>query len=320
MEVGSGSQRRPWPRPAGPMELSDSHAVAEEELAWLPYWMLLSRWWLFILIVTVVAAAAVWTVNKYYVQKWYRASAVLTPVAKPLTPGANGMMAATGGASILDLLGGSMNDSNAQEYMSILKSYAFTISMAERHQPLMVFAIDANDGVAPPTKWQLYNIISGNFGCDFNLKSGDLNLSFVAKTRDEAQRILGYYIDDLRDKLRGREMHEAGIAVASLRDEINKTSDSLLQSQLYELMASQVQREKLAQVEADFAFTVIEPPVAPDNAFKPHPTRSALLVVIFAPLAIFGTLRAIEQLGHMAAHARRRYPSNRSVNDAAAVD
>ena len=320
MESTTSSQRRAWPRPAGAVELADAQAVAESDAAWLQYWMLVSRWWLTILVVTVVAAFATWWVSKFYLQKWYRANAILTPVAQPLTPGGGGVMGAGAAGSIAELLGGgSLGDTSAQEYMSILKSFAFTISLADRHPPVASFALDANDGVPPRTQWQLYNIINGNFGCDYNLKTGALTLSFMAKTREEAQRILGYYVDDLRDKLRGREVHEAAIAVGSLREEINKTPDALLQSQLYELMANQLQREKLAQVEADFAFTVIEPPVAADKAYKPHPARNCVLVLLFAPLLMFGAIRAFDRISQMSAEVRRLTAApGRSSNEAPA--
>jgi len=319
MEAITSSQRRAWPRPAGAMELTDAQAAAEGDTAWLQYWMLLSRWWLTILIVTVVAASATWCISKFYLRKWYRATAILTPVAQPLAPGANGVMGAGAVGSIAELFGGgSAGETSAQEYMSILKSFAFTISLADRHPPVAAFALDANDGAPPRSQWQLYNIIGGKFGCDYNMKTGNLTLSFDAKTREEAQRILGYYVDDLRDKLRGREVHEAAIAVGSLREEVNKTPDSLLQSQLYELMASQLQREKLAQVEADFAFTVIEPPVAPDNPSWPHPTRNCVLVIVFAPLLMFGTIRAFDRILQMSAEMRRRTAApGRSSNEAA---
>ncbi len=322
MEAITSSQRRAWPRPAGPVELADAQAVAESDAAWLQYWMLASRWWLSILVVTVIAASATWWISKFYLQKWYRANAILTPVAQPLTPGASGVMGAGAAGSIAELLGGgSLGDTSAQEYMSILKSFAFTISLAERHQPVAAFALDANDGVRPRTQWQLFNIINGHFGCDYNMKTGGLTLSFSAKTREEAQRILGYYVDDLRDKLRGREIHEAAIAVGSLREEVNKTSDSLLQSQLYELMASQLQREKLAQVEADFAFTVIEPPVAPDKPDRPHPTRNCIVVLLFAPLLMFGTIRAFDRISQISAEVRRRTAvPGRSSNEAAGAE
>jgi hypothetical protein len=304
------------------VELGDAQAAAEGEADWLQYWTLLSRWWLAMLVVTVVAASATWWVSKFYLQKWYRANAVLTPVAQPLTPGASGVMGAGAAGSIAELLGGgSLGETSAQEYMSILKSFAFTVSMAEHHQPVAAFALDANDGVPPRTQWQLYKIIDGKFGCDYNIKTGNLTLSFDAKTREEAQQILSYYVDDLRDKLRGREVHEAAIAVGSLREEVNKTSDSLLQSQLYELMANQLQREKLAQVEADFAFTVIEPPVAPDSPYRPRPTRNCVLVLLFAPLLMFGAIRALDRISQMSAEARRRTAApGRSGNEAAASE
>jgi len=89
--------------------------------------------------------------------------------------------------------------------------------------------------------------------------------------------VLGWYLEALRERLRSQEVQSAALAAKSLEDEISRTSDSLLQSQLYELLARQIQREKLSQVEADFAFKVIEPPVVPDAKFSPHVARAAML-------------------------------------------
>ena len=274
------------------------------EPAWFEYWILLSRWWRPVLIATAVATLATGLIAKFYLQKRYEADAVLTPVAKPLTPGSSSLMGGSGAGSIVELLGGSLAETSAQEYMSILKSFAFTISLAGRHSQIAAFALDANAGSPPRTQWQLYKIINDSFGCDYDIKTGNLTLSFVARTRADAQRILGYYVDDLRDKLRGREMHDAGIAVASLREQINKTSDALLQSQLYELMANQLQREKLAQIEADFAFSVIEPPVASDKPCRPRPFAYCVLVatlVAFLSVIVVLALETVSRIRHGAA-------------------
>ncbi|HXN12288.1 MAG TPA: hypothetical protein VN865_04230, partial [Candidatus Acidoferrales bacterium] len=48
-------------------------------------------------------------------------------------------------------------------------------------------------------------------------------------------------------------------------------------TQLYELMARQIQREKIAEVQSDFAFKVVEPPVVPDNYFAPKARHNATL-------------------------------------------
>src|SRR5262249_55461793 len=115
---------------------------------------------------------------------------------------------------------------------------------------------------------------------------------FKTKTPDEAERILGYYVDDLREKLRSREVQSAGAAIESMKAEARGTSDALLQAQLYELIAKQMQQLRLAQVEADFAFTVLEPPAAPDKPYSPDvllysSIAGFLALIIAAGVALF---------------------------------
>ncbi len=42
------------------------------------------------------------------------------------------------------------------------------------------------------------------------------------------------------------------------------------------MIAAQIQREKLAEIEADFAFTVLQPPVSPDLPVWPRVMVNAL--------------------------------------------
>jgi uncharacterized protein involved in exopolysaccharide biosynthesis len=54
---------------------------------------------------------------------------------------------------------------------------------------------------------------------------------------------------------------------------------------LYELLARQVEQLQLAQVQADFAFAVLEPSTAPDLAYRPKvafDTIAAAFVALFA--------------------------------------
>jgi hypothetical protein len=108
------------------------------------------------------------------------------------------------------------------------------------------------------------------FDCEYSIKSGNISLYFQANRRDDAERILGYYIGDLRELLRSREVESTSAAIESLKEEAGATPDPVLRTQLYETIAKQVERKKMAQVEADFAFRVIDPPAASDEHFKPH--------------------------------------------------
>jgi uncharacterized protein involved in exopolysaccharide biosynthesis len=54
----------------------------------------------------------------------------------------------------------------------------------------------------------------------------------------------------------------------------------MIESALYQMIATQIQREKLAEVQADFAFIMIEPPAAPDSHSWP-PTLLLCMLAAF---------------------------------------
>ena len=77
----------------------------------------------------------------------------------------------------------------------------------------------------------------------------------------------------------------------------------------------QIQRQQLAQVQADFAFGVIDPPVAPD---KPHTPKVALSSAVAAALAFFGCLGAIlmrERMSHSLHEYQRRGRATARASD-----
>ncbi len=333
--ITSSSQRRTRLRPGGSADGGDRQPPMDlgDEVNWLRYWLIFRRWWLPVCLATLSAAVLTFVIAKFYLEKSYRAIAILNPESKQLgmRPG-GGFAEMMGGSGLAYLLGGAMageSEKNAQEYMSILDSFAFTVSLAERHRSVADFALEANDGEPPRSPWRLYKLVNGNFSSDYDFKTGNLSLFFIANSRENAQRILGYYIDDLRERLRAREVQNAALAVASLRDEVGRTSDSLLQGQLYELVANQLQRQKLAQVQSDFAFTVIEPPFVPDSTYRPRflvdSVLAAMLTLFVSMLAvlIFEALSSLryqmaaaagsaETAGYAPVPDQERYPTGRA--------
>lgn len=181
----------------------------------------------------------------------------------------------------------------AEEYMAILKSYAFTMSLVNQYhlerevRPRRALWSDSRIY----TPWQLYKLFSKRFDCEYDRLTGSLTLHFLAPDPGAAQRILGLYIDSLREKLRRHEIQSSAEAAASLEEEAQKTSDTLLQTHLYELTAQQLEREKLAQVQADFAFMVVEPPIVPDRPFRPRVLFDCIMSGMLALLLVsFGVI------------------------------
>jgi Chain length determinant protein len=269
--------------------LNDSDRAALELLR---YWNLLWRRRWLIGGITLVVALGVGIGTRLYCPKWYRAEAVITP----LGPGEEadsglGDSPFGGVAGISALLGiGAAGDNvvAAERFVAIMESYDFGLDLIQRHNLVPVLTKNAAFAGSPsaPTPWRLHLELDSRFDSEYDYRTGNMTLYFTDPEREMAQRILAYYLERLRDRLRSEAVRASSSAAASLAEEVGKTPDALLQNQLYELMARQIQREKLAQVQADFAFKVVEPPVVPDHYYAPVArSRAALSGFIF--LAVF---------------------------------
>jgi len=265
---------------SAPAHLTDAqHAT----LQFLYYFDLLRARWLLIASLTLGIGLGYGLYTKFLTVKWYRAQAIVTPVAPEegfsMGTGAAGDMVDGLGGGIASILegGGADTVTLAERYTAIMNSYAFTTDLVNKYH-LEHNIVRARSKSAPTvTKWSIHTMIADRFSTEYDFKSGNLTLYFLDPSPAEAQRVLGFYLDSLRDKLRNEEVQAGASAAASLEEEVRKTSDALLQTQLYELMARQIQREKIAQVQSDFAFKVVEPPVVPDNYFEPKARHNAIL-------------------------------------------
>jgi hypothetical protein len=275
----SSAGGNPYAGPGSP-RLTDAQYAT---LHFLYYVDLLRSRWMLIVGLTIGIGLGYGLYTKFLTVKWYRAQAIVTPVPpdEGISMGSGGtedMMDGLGGG-IASLLGGGGADTVtlAERYTAIMNSYAFTTDLVNKyHLENQIIGVRSKN--APTvTKWSMHTQITDRFNTEYDFKSGNLTLYFMDPSPADAQKILGYYLDDLRDKLRNEEVQAAASAADSLQEEVRKTSDALLQTQLYELMARQVQREKIAQVQSDFAFKMVEPPVVPDNYYAPKARHNATL-------------------------------------------
>lgn len=258
--------------------------VAEIDL--VVVWDVLRRRMLWILVLGLGTAVIGYLGAMFGLPKYYQATAVLRPVSKQqgLTSRLGSMLS---GGALQQLMGVGLDaqGGDAQEYLAILKSYQFTIEVINHHRLWTDFAnkpgfLSAFSHGRPPTKWQTYKQLQHDFEANYDRFDGNMTLTFVSHDPDKAVQILGMLIDDLRDRLRNEEVASAEAAVKSLNNALQTTNDAMLQQQLYELLAMQLQREKLAEVEAELDFKVIEPPMVPDKPFKPRPVLDGVLAAL----------------------------------------
>ncbi|MFZ0677687.1 hypothetical protein [Candidatus Binatus sp.] len=283
----STSNGHSTPSAGGNATVAGAHAHLTEAqhatLQFLYYVNLLRSRWFLIVSLTIGIGLGYGLYTKFLTVKWYRAQAIVTPVApeQSLSMGAGAgsdMVDGLGGGIASILEGGSADTVTlAERYTAIMNSYAFTTDLVNKYHLEHNIVGVRNPNAPTVTKWSVHMMITDRFSTEYDYKSGNLTLYFLDPSPVQAQRVLGYYLDSLRDKLRNEEVQAGASAAASLEEEVRKSSDALLQTQLYELMARQIQREKIAEVQSDFAFKVVEPPVVPDNYFSPKARQNATL-------------------------------------------
>jgi len=248
---------------------------------------------------------------QFVLNKWYQASAIIRPASQQGPVSQLAMM--LGSSSFSSMLGSMISTStglsgqlpsDAAEYMNLLQSYGFTTTLIERHNlgPILertlkarlrrlirpVVAYISPASVGPDADlWHWYRDMQGRFDVDFDDKQGSLTLTFLDPDRKTARWILAAYVDDLREKLRERTIADTTAAIRSLEDEFRNTPDALLQQQLAQIVAQEMQQKSSARAEADFAFSVTEPPYVPTKTYEPSVGLTCLVELLVIPLLAF---------------------------------
>jgi hypothetical protein len=224
-------------------------------------------------------------VTTWLVTPYYQATALIRLVpAQQEVSDFQGIAHLLGGSGLLGsatggLLGNGAEEEQAQEYLAILRSYQFNMEVA-RHYDLQNKVEGGRRQMLTP--WKLYRLMIGRLSCDYDRFSGNFKVAFLDPNPQVAQAILNDYINSLRERVRSYQVSSATSAVKALSDEAQESSDPLLQQKLYELMARQLEREKTAQEQANFAFIVIDAPVVPDEAYSPRRLMDTWLMMLLA--------------------------------------
>jgi hypothetical protein len=297
--------------PNGAFEADAFQRVPSATVELLRYWRVLKPHAKLLGIAALGVMLATVLVDKFLLTTYYRAKVIIRPEPPEarMTGGANslasGLLGSLGGGlsqMALPLMGKGDNELEAQQDIAILDSYDFTMNVARRFHLRNRLLGRLGEDPSRMSSWQVYQLINEYFDSEYDYKSGGLTLYYIDPDPATAQDVLTDFIQALRDKLRAQEASDASIGVKALEDEISHTADPMLQSQLYLLMADQLQREKTAQMDADFAFKTIEPPMVPGVKFSPHISRQAALAGFLTFVLLSAYFLIKEGLSHAKAH------------------
>jgi hypothetical protein len=287
------------------------------------YLDLLRPWLRLIIRATLAVTFSVMLLTSLVLTKYYQAKAIIRPVPKSDQTGALSGYASSLTTGIASLAGLETDEEkDAEEYMTILQSYAFTAGLLGRTNlgpRLERRSLTHRLFGWPVTSYRLYKKMDRLFDCDYSVKTGNLTLTFMDPDPAVAERVLGSYITLLGEKLKEREVASAIAARRVLEKEVASISDNQLQAAIYDIVAKQIERKGLAEVQADFSFRVVDPPFVPDVPHSPSPPLDTILALILTPtilvLAIIMIERVIEALGYHKSESSPENSSNLGVLD-----
>ena len=266
---------------------------------WKGKWLVLSCTGIFA-VVSVIIALSMTNV--------YKSETLLAPVASDsTTPGGLASLAGQFGglASIAGLsLGGVTTDKTALA-MEYLRSRTFLIDFINRHQlkvPLMaakgwdqssnklliddeVYDIESKvwvRNVEPPKQpepsgWEAYEVFLELMTLDRDKANGLVTLGIEHYSPILAKEWTELLIADLNQFMRDKDMNEATNSIGYLQQQVETTTIVGMQEALYELIEEQLKITMLAEVREEYAFSFVDPPLVPEQKFKP---RRALICIV----------------------------------------
>jgi uncharacterized protein involved in exopolysaccharide biosynthesis len=218
----------------------------------------------------------------------YRASVLVAPVEDAELPdGLASVAGQLGGlASIAGI--GPTSDSSVDQNLAILRSRDFAMSfVADLGLVPVLFADDWDPDTAtwradvePPTEGDVWEKMDEDVRqVSVDRGNGMVTVSIEWSDREIAAEWANLLVSRINARLRARAIDEATRSLEYLNRELEKTTNVGLRQAIYRMMEQQINKIMLANVRDEFAFTVLDPAVAPeaDDFFRPN--RPVLIIL-----------------------------------------
>ncbi len=122
----------------------------------------------------------------------------------------------------------------------------------------------------PLNDWDAIRAAEGVLRIAINKKAGTLTISFESLSAESSSKIVGFYLDEAKNRLQDEALERAQKNKAFLEQQILQTSDALTRDRLFTLLGQEIEREMLARNREQYGFKVIDSPRIPDRKSGPH--------------------------------------------------
>lgn len=259
-----------------------------------------------------LALALIFAIVNSVLSDEYEATAVLAP-SEERTGGLaemTGGLAGLAGLAGIDLGSGQLN--NTQMALEVLKTRSFQYHVIEKYDLLpYLLAMEAWDNEAnapifdtslynPDTKqwvrevepprqqepelWEGYNVLNQQIDVNYDRTARIVRLALRNPSPELAAQWLQNIISELNEVMRNRERDNVSKQIDYLSTQAEEAQQSEVRESLFGLLQEQYKRAMLVEVNQDYVFEVIDPPVVPHRATG---LSTALLFFIGALLGGF---------------------------------
>lgn len=272
-------------------DASCKYGEDDDEYKLLAYWRAIRKRWKMIgciVGVTIITASAI----SFLMTDIYRSNAVIIPVA-PKDSGAGGGNLGALAQQFGGLPGipASMSGT-ASEIVTLLNSNILREKIIRQYNlmPILFHARwDAKNqtwkkGTKIPAIWDALRLLDEMIMIKRNTKDNTVTVSADFHDPQMAAKIVDYFLVALTDYMSSEVKRVAATNRKYLEEQLGSTTDPFIKQKIYNMIAQQIETGMMAEVKENFAFKIIDPPLAPDKKIKPKRSQIVLLSLIVSLL------------------------------------
>jgi len=295
------------PKPPTTPDYPPSQAdYMDEPINWREYWQVLIEHKKLIGIIT-AASTLLATTTAFLLTPIYRAEVLLAPVSEERAGSLSSFAGQFGDLAALAGINLGTNKDKSAESIAALKSRSLSVAFIEKEnlKPVL-FPRQWNaenkkwkDQDDVPTDWETFKVFDEDIrAVSVDKKTGLVTLSIEWKDPAQAAKWANALVRQVNTRLRNEAIEEAEKSTAYLEKQLASTSSVEIQQAIYRLIETQAKKKMVASARDEYAFTVIDPAVQPEQIAKP---RRLIMIVVGLQIGLMlGVLFAFIRKGSVA--------------------
>jgi len=128
-----------------------------------------------------------------------------------------------------------------------------------------------------PSSWEVYEAFLEMIAVERNSQTGLVSLSVEHYSPTLAKQWVELLVSDLNAFMANKDKLESENSIQFLQNQISETAIVGMQSVIYGLIEEQLKTKMLAEVREDYVFSYVDPPLTPEQKFKPK--RAVICIV-----------------------------------------